>query len=150
MGITASRTQPPVGREPAERRPEARGRQVLKLLATSLTNRRIAKTLFTTEKTVSVHVTRVLVKLQVANRSGAGAIAVGIGKALFCWCLPQGDRDGRADEPLMPASAGWFRTGQHPNALASLGPRTRGTAARLLAASASCEQPGRAGPGRWP
>jgi DNA-binding NarL/FixJ family response regulator len=63
---------------------------VLELLATSLTNRRIAKTLFTTEKTVSVHVTRVLVKLQVANRSGAGAIAVGIGKALFCWCLPQG------------------------------------------------------------
>jgi DNA-binding NarL/FixJ family response regulator len=55
--------------------------QVLELLAKGLTNRRIAKTLFITEKTVSVHVTHILAKLQVTNRSEAGAIARGHGKA---------------------------------------------------------------------
>jgi hypothetical protein len=40
-------------------------------------SRRIAKTLFITEKTVSVHVTHILEKLQVTNRSEAGAIARG-------------------------------------------------------------------------
>jgi DNA-binding NarL/FixJ family response regulator len=39
-------------------------RQVLELLAEGLTNRRIAKSLFITEKTVSVHVTHILEKLQ--------------------------------------------------------------------------------------
>jgi DNA-binding NarL/FixJ family response regulator len=68
-------------------------RQVLELLAEGLTNRRIAKSLFITEKTVSVHVTHILEKLQVTNRSEAGeklqvtnrseagAIARGHGKA---------------------------------------------------------------------
>jgi DNA-binding NarL/FixJ family response regulator len=55
----------------------ARERQVLELLAEGLTNRRIAKNLFITEKTVSVHVTHILEKLQVTNRSEAGAIARG-------------------------------------------------------------------------
>jgi DNA-binding NarL/FixJ family response regulator len=59
----------------------ARERQVLELLAEGLTNRRIAKSLFITEKTVSVHVTHILEKLQVTNRSEAGAIARGHGKA---------------------------------------------------------------------
>jgi DNA-binding NarL/FixJ family response regulator len=59
----------------------ARERQVLELLAEGLTNRRIAKTLFITEKTASVHVTHILAKLQVTNRSEAGAIARGHGKA---------------------------------------------------------------------
>jgi DNA-binding CsgD family transcriptional regulator len=59
----------------------ARERQVLELLAEGLTNRRIAKALFITEKTVSVHVTHILAKLQVTNRSEAGAIARGHGKA---------------------------------------------------------------------
>jgi DNA-binding CsgD family transcriptional regulator len=53
----------------------ARERQVLELLAEGLTNRRIAKALFITEKTASVHVTHILAKLQVTNRSQAGAIA---------------------------------------------------------------------------
>jgi DNA-binding NarL/FixJ family response regulator len=39
-------------------------RQVLELLAEGLTNRRIANSLFITEKTVSVHVTQILEKLQ--------------------------------------------------------------------------------------
>ena len=59
----------------------ARERQVLELLAEGLTNRRIAKTLFITEKTVSAHVTHILEKLQVTNRSEAGAIARSHGKA---------------------------------------------------------------------
>jgi DNA-binding CsgD family transcriptional regulator len=59
----------------------ARERQVLELLAEGLTNRRIAKTLFITEKTASVHVTHILAKLQVTNRSEAGAMARGHAKA---------------------------------------------------------------------
>jgi DNA-binding NarL/FixJ family response regulator len=54
--------------------------RVLELLAKGRTKRRIAKTLFITEKTVS-HVTHILAKLQVTNRSEAGAIARGHGKA---------------------------------------------------------------------
>ena len=59
----------------------ARERQVLELLAEGLTNRRIAGALFITEKTASVHVTHILAKLQVTNRSEAGAIARRHGKA---------------------------------------------------------------------
>ena len=62
-------------------RPHPRERQVLELLAEGFTNRRIATSLFITEKTVSVHVTHILEKLQVTNRSRAGAIARGHGKA---------------------------------------------------------------------
>jgi hypothetical protein len=54
--------------------------RVLELLAKGRTKRRIAKTLFIAEKTVSVHVTHILAKLQVTNRSEAGAIARGHGK----------------------------------------------------------------------
>jgi DNA-binding CsgD family transcriptional regulator len=53
----------------------ARERQVLELLAEGCSNRRIAKTLFISEKTASVHVTHILAKLQVTNRSEAGALA---------------------------------------------------------------------------
>jgi DNA-binding CsgD family transcriptional regulator/tetratricopeptide (TPR) repeat protein len=52
-----------------------RERQVLELLAAGLTNKNIARTLFISEKTVSVHVTHILAKLQVTNRSEAGALA---------------------------------------------------------------------------
>ena len=80
-----SSNQPPGAREPATPGTStgltARERQVLELLAQGLTNRRIAKSLFITEKTVSVHVTHILEKLQVTNRSEAGAIARGHGKA---------------------------------------------------------------------
>ena len=53
---------------------------MLELLAEGLTNRRIAKSLFITEKTVRVHVTHILEKLQVNNRGEAGAMARGHGK----------------------------------------------------------------------
>ena len=77
--------EPPGAREPATPGTStsltARERQVLELLAEGFTNRRIAKSLFITEKTASVHVTHILEKLQVTNRSEAGAIARGHGKA---------------------------------------------------------------------
>ncbi len=78
-------SQPAGTREPAWPGPStgltARERQVLELLAEGPTNRRIAKALFITEKTVSVHVTHILEKLQVTNRTEAGAIARGHGHA---------------------------------------------------------------------
>jgi DNA-binding NarL/FixJ family response regulator len=74
-----SASEPTTPRTPAGL--TARERQVLELLAEGLTNRRIAKTLFITEKTASVHVTHILAKLQVTNRSEAGAIARGHRKA---------------------------------------------------------------------
>ncbi len=73
--------EPPGAREPATPATliglTTRERQVLELLAEGFTNRRIAESLFITEKTVSVHVTHILEKLQVTNRSEAGAIARG-------------------------------------------------------------------------
>jgi DNA-binding NarL/FixJ family response regulator len=63
--------EPPGARESAAPRTStgltARERKVLELLAKGLTSRRIAKTLFITEKTVSVHVTHILAKLQVTS-----------------------------------------------------------------------------------
>ncbi len=53
----------------------AREREVLRHLCTGDTNRRIAKTLFISEKTASVHVTRILMKLGVTNRTEAAAVA---------------------------------------------------------------------------
>ena len=75
----------------------ARERQVLELLAEGLTNRRIAETLFITEKTVSAHVTHILEKLQVTNRSQAGAIARSHGKA---------PAEGEVTRPPTPAERG--------------------------------------------
>jgi DNA-binding NarL/FixJ family response regulator len=52
-----------------------REREVLDLLATGATNKTIATTLFVSEKTASVHVSRILAKLGVANRGAAAALA---------------------------------------------------------------------------
>jgi DNA-binding NarL/FixJ family response regulator len=48
---------------------------VLDVLATGATNRAIAERLFISEKTVSVHVTNLLAKLGVTNRTEAAAVA---------------------------------------------------------------------------
>ena len=56
---------------PAELTP--RERQVLDLLVEGATNRAIARTLFISEKTVSVHVSNILAKLGVSNRTEAAA-----------------------------------------------------------------------------
>jgi ATP/maltotriose-dependent transcriptional regulator MalT len=52
-----------------------RERQVLTLLADGLSNRRIAHDLFISEKTVSVHISHILAKLGVTNRTEAAAAA---------------------------------------------------------------------------
>jgi DNA-binding CsgD family transcriptional regulator/tetratricopeptide (TPR) repeat protein len=49
--------------------------QVLTLLATGATNREIAAELFMAEKTASVHVSRILTKLDVRSRTEAAAVA---------------------------------------------------------------------------
>jgi DNA-binding CsgD family transcriptional regulator len=53
----------------------AREREVLDVLVTGATNRAIADKLFISEKTVSVHVTNMLAKLGVTNRTEAAAVA---------------------------------------------------------------------------
>ena len=53
----------------------ARERQVLALIAEGSTNREIGATLFMAEKTASVHVSRILSKLNVRSRTEAAAVA---------------------------------------------------------------------------
>ena len=48
---------------------------MLDLLATGATNKTIARALFISEKTASVHVSNILAKLDVANRGAAAALA---------------------------------------------------------------------------
>ena len=52
-----------------------REREVLEVLVTGATNRDIARRLFISEKTVSVHVTNLMAKLGVSNRGAAAALA---------------------------------------------------------------------------
>lgn len=71
----------PAPRAPVEDRPHgltAREAEVLALLGTGATNRQIARKLFISERTVGVHVSRVLHKLQVANREQAAAMAASV------------------------------------------------------------------------
>jgi DNA-binding CsgD family transcriptional regulator len=53
--------------------------EVLRLLGHGRTNREIARTLFMSEKTASVHVTHILRKLDLKNRVQAAAVAVRLG-----------------------------------------------------------------------
>ncbi len=52
-----------------------REEEVLQLLGVGRTNRQIARTLFISEKTVSIHVSHILAKLAVPNRAAAAAAA---------------------------------------------------------------------------
>jgi DNA-binding CsgD family transcriptional regulator len=58
-----------------------RERQVLELLAQGRTNREIGDRLFMAEKTASVHVSRILAKLDVRSRTEAAAVAHRLGLA---------------------------------------------------------------------
>jgi DNA-binding CsgD family transcriptional regulator/tetratricopeptide (TPR) repeat protein len=75
----ATRTRVPLPQSATREGPLSRltprEREVLDLLATGATNKTIATTLFVTEKTASVHVSRVLAKLGAANRGEAAALA---------------------------------------------------------------------------
>jgi DNA-binding NarL/FixJ family response regulator len=53
--------------------------EVLSLLAEGRTNRQIGQELFITEKTASLHVSRILAKLGVASRGEAAAVAHRLG-----------------------------------------------------------------------
>jgi ATP/maltotriose-dependent transcriptional regulator MalT len=57
----------------------ARERDVLELIALGRTNREIGADLFISEKTVSVHVSRILSKLGVSNRAQAASVAQRLG-----------------------------------------------------------------------
>jgi DNA-binding NarL/FixJ family response regulator len=57
----------------------AREEEVLLRIAHGDTNRKIAKTLFISEKTVSIHVSRILAKMGVPNRAAAAATAHRLG-----------------------------------------------------------------------
>jgi DNA-binding NarL/FixJ family response regulator len=56
-----------------------REREVLVLVAAGRTNRQIGEELFMSEKTASVHVSRILAKLEVSTRGEAGAVAHRLG-----------------------------------------------------------------------
>jgi DNA-binding NarL/FixJ family response regulator len=56
-----------------------REHQVLLLLAEGRTNREIGEQLFMSEKTASVHVSRILAKLEVGRRVEAAAVAHRLG-----------------------------------------------------------------------
>ena len=82
--VARTRLSPaPAPRAPADDRPYGlteREYEVLALLGTGATNREIARKLFISDRTVGVHVSRVLHKLQVTNRAQAAAVAVKVSR----------------------------------------------------------------------
>ena len=69
----------PVAEDPFGLTP--RERQVLELIARGATNREIGAELFMAEKTASVHVSRILSKLDVRSRTEAAGVAYRLGLA---------------------------------------------------------------------
>jgi DNA-binding NarL/FixJ family response regulator len=57
----------------------ARELEVVRLVASGLTNRQVGAQLFISEKTASVHVSRILAKLGVSGRAEAAARATQLG-----------------------------------------------------------------------
>jgi DNA-binding NarL/FixJ family response regulator len=57
----------------------SREREVLRLVAEGQSNSRIAEALYISPKTASVHVSRIIAKLEVSNRGEAAAVARRLG-----------------------------------------------------------------------
>jgi ATP/maltotriose-dependent transcriptional regulator MalT len=76
-GAAAARSEPQEAEDPFGLTP--RERQVLVLVAEGRTNREIGDSLFMAEKTASVHVSRILSKLDVRSRTEAAAVAHRLG-----------------------------------------------------------------------
>jgi DNA-binding CsgD family transcriptional regulator len=57
----------------------AREREVLRLVAEGMSNGQIAQRLYISPKTASVHVSRIIAKLEVSNRVEAAAVAHRLG-----------------------------------------------------------------------
>jgi DNA-binding CsgD family transcriptional regulator/tetratricopeptide (TPR) repeat protein len=82
--VTLDTDEAPGEGEAGELRPynlTPRELEVLTLVAAGRTNRQIGETLFISEKTASVHVSRILVKLGVSGRAQAAALAGQLGLA---------------------------------------------------------------------
>ena len=75
IGLRAFGRPTPVGTELLT----AREREVLRLVAEGQSNSRIAERLYISPKTASVHVSRIIAKLEVANRVEAAAVAHRLG-----------------------------------------------------------------------
>jgi DNA-binding CsgD family transcriptional regulator len=81
--ISRTRLAPPVPRAAVDDRPYGltdREWEVLALVGTGATNRQIGRKLFISERTVGVHVSRILHKLQVTNRAQAAALAAKVAR----------------------------------------------------------------------
>ncbi|HVF13430.1 MAG TPA: AAA family ATPase, partial [Acidimicrobiales bacterium] len=79
-GVDTAATGPPTFESPAEAAGlTKREAEVLGLVAAGRSNRQIAETLFMSEKTASVHVSRILTKLAVSSRGEAAALAHRLG-----------------------------------------------------------------------
>ena len=85
--VTSAPTASPSAATSPEPTLTAREREVLAALVDGRTNRQIGKRLFMSEKTVEMHVSRILAKLGVRNRLQAAAVA---------------HRQGLIDEPEIP------------------------------------------------
>jgi DNA-binding CsgD family transcriptional regulator/tetratricopeptide (TPR) repeat protein len=77
LDLTGESEPAPAGEDPFGLTP--REREVLELVAAGRTNRQIGEVLFMSEKTASVHVSRILAKLEVSTRGEAGAVAHRLG-----------------------------------------------------------------------
>jgi DNA-binding CsgD family transcriptional regulator len=77
LGVRASGTAPSPAAGPVLL--TAREREVLRLVAQGQSNSRIAQSLYISPKTASVHVSRIIAKLEVANRVEAAAVAHRLG-----------------------------------------------------------------------
>jgi DNA-binding CsgD family transcriptional regulator/tetratricopeptide (TPR) repeat protein len=97
----ASRAGVDVGTAPKRRQENVltpREREVVGLLATGASNRDIARELYISEKTVSVHVSNIMAKLGVANRGKAAA------EATRRNLLPPMKRERRSGLPVIPTA----------------------------------------------